>query len=125
MHAHGTPCKEICSGHVCLLTCDSPSVFETVNEVWQPRYRGILLCFTASCLALFNDLLLQAAHPGKVRTWHQAVLEMYKRQVMATRFLQERQQQQLLQDGTEASAAATAAMRAAAGAAGPAERVHQ
>jgi hypothetical protein len=38
--------------------------------------------------------VLQADHPESTKEWHQAVLSIYKRQVIASRYMQQQQQQQ-------------------------------
>lgn len=53
-------------------------------------------------------LHLQADHPTQVPEWHAAVLNIYRKQVIATRYLQ---QQKLLQQGGAAAAAALAMLK--------------
>lgn len=47
--------------------------------------------------------MLQADHPDSVRVWHNAVLDIYRKQVRAARYVQ--QQKLLLQGGPAAAAA--------------------
>lgn len=75
------------------------AIVATTNVVidWPTQEEQCVLV----CLCLFSRPLPQAAHPDSLKEAHEAVLRVYRRQVIATRHMQ---QQRLLSMGDPAGA---------------------